>query len=161
MIVSPSITFEETLKGFHRLTKADPDQAGAALVSYYLLRGHKWADSTALDEAIDLVEEAQTHLPDLAPELRGYLLRRARIDGHGFSVADVGRVQWYRRRCNAWADIAEPGALWPGSEGWQWLRLTHLRDQGWDHREIANVLQLRTRTIRERLTALDQTVPAW
>ena len=155
MFDSSGVTFDVTLSGFHSLTRTEPDQAGAALISYYLARGHHWSDTTAIGEAIDLVDAASPHLPDLAPELRSYLLRRKRRDGSGYSVADVGRVQWYRRRAGAWQDIAPVGVAWPGAAAWEILRIRHLRDQGWGHREVANALDLRPRLVRERMADLD------
>ena len=149
-LISPGLVYT----GLQGVTRADPDQGGAALCDYYLLRGHAWADSTSNEAALALVEEARCHLPDLAGELRVYLLRGARLHGPGYSVADVGRVQWYRRKVAAWEEVA--GSPWPGnrSRGWQDLRLRHLRDQGWSPEEIAGVLGLRTRSIRDRLNSL-------
>ena len=154
MFVSPG-AFESRLSdGLNTLTRADPDQAGPALLDYYLLRGHTWADTTSTGEALDLVEELAHHLPELSGTVRAYLLRRARLDGHGYSVADVGRVAWYRRKLGAWDRVV--GEPWPGdkSRPWQTLRLLHLRDQGWGGAEIAEVLRLNKRTIKRRLNLL-------
>ena len=123
------------------------------MVGYYLIRGFNWADSTSIQEAAILVDEVQDHCPELAGEVRSYLMRRARLNGPDWSVADVQRPQWWRRRQYGW-DEALPLWDWPGGRAWQDLRLHHLSAQGWEADEIATVFQLRVRGIRERLRDL-------
>jgi hypothetical protein len=129
------------------------------MVGYYLLRGHTWADTTTIQEAIGLVVEVAAHLPDLAGPLRTYLIRRGRLHGPGYSVADVERFQWYRKVA-AWEEVIPapwPGRAAPGQRArnaWEDLRLAHLAAQGWTAEEIAGVLDLKVRGIRERLHVL-------
>jgi hypothetical protein len=129
-------------------------------VGYYLIRGHTWADTTPIEEAIQLVDDVAGHLPDLAPTLRAYLIRRGRLHGPGYSVADVERVGWYRRKVAAWEQTIPAPWPTPAREGqrarnaWEDLRLAHLASQGWSPEEIAGVLGFRVRGIRERLHAL-------
>lgn len=129
-------------------------------MGYYLIRGHTWADTTPIQEAIGIVEEAGAHLPHLARPLLAYLTRRGRLHGAGYSVADVERVAWYRRKVAAWEQVIP--APWPvpaapgqrARNAWEDLRLAHLAGQGWSPEEIAGVLGFRVRGIRDRLHAL-------
>ena len=137
------------------------DQDGAALVSYVLARGHRWANETSVEDALALVGSGDHLHEELGPALRRYLLRRQRIDGAGFSVADVERAWWWRRQVDTWDELITPAAAvrWPGSTGWRDLRFAHLWRQGWTDHEIAALLRLPVRQVRVRLDHLAASLP--
>ena len=123
-----------------------------ALCAYLLLRGYSWADSTSVGEAIEEIGDgAQLH-PVLGPVLVRCLQHRARIDGPGWTVADVSRVRWWQRRSEVWERTIEKstGVAWPGDQGWADLRVSHLRADGWTCGEIASLVGVRPSSVRTR-----------
>ncbi len=125
-----------------------------ALCSYVLLRGYAWADSTSIRDAIAQIETGQELA--LHHELGSSLLRclesRARIDGPGWSVADVGRVRWYQRRVATWERTIgrSTGIAWPGDQAWADLRVAHLMRDGWTYKEISSLTGIPARSVRTR-----------
>ena len=143
-----------------RYTYDPTTQEGAALLAYALCRGHLWADSTSIGEALELLQHvSRTEHPLGEPEespvyaacLR-YLELRARQQWEGYSVADCSRVAWYRRRVASWEDSFR--APWPGGKAWQELRLRHLVEAGWTAGELSALFDIPKRTIGGRLSSL-------
>ena len=122
-----------------------------ALCGYLLLKGHAWADSTAIGDALDEIGTGET-LGPLGPALVRCLENRARMDGDGYSVADVTRVNWHARRVRVWdREIGASCAIgWPGGQAWRDLRVAHLVADGWTTGEIARLTGSSPRSVRKR-----------
>ena len=148
MIVNP----EHVVKGLNVNTSGPNVQDLPALCGYLLLRGYSWADSTSVGEAMGEIGTGEDLHPILGPVLARCLQNRARIDGLGWTVADVSRVRWWQRRSEVWERTIErsTGVAWPGDQGWADLRLSHLRADGWTCGEIASLVGIPVRSIRTR-----------
>ena len=125
-------------------------------MGYVLGRSFAWADNTAIGDAVALVGDGEHLHPTLGPALARWLLLRQRLDGEGFSVADVQRAQWWRRGVDTWQELvtAATGIGWPGSTAWRDLRLAHLSRAGWTPAEIGAFLRVPVSPVRRRLDAL-------
>ena len=156
------VTYSDALEALDRCLSASKTQGCTIATSFGLLRGHSWAISTSIDEAIELARDQ----PE--PELRARLVRAFEIQQRGpdcgsLSVADCSRVHWARRCRNGWEDYLSPmrGAPWPGGSGWFDLRvILETRERGATHTELARELQLPARSIRQRIARL-KLDPAW
>jgi hypothetical protein len=136
---------------------ARPDvQDLPALLAYVYARGHDWADRTSIECAIDEIGSNQSLESSLRDALIRLLELRSRVSGPEWSVADVDRVQWYRRRVDAWnrAVVPSAGISWPGGSAWIDLRISHLRSIGWTTSEISGVLRISRRSVRQRIRRL-------
>jgi hypothetical protein len=139
-------TPEVVATGLNALISSNPKQAAGALCSWYFLRGWTWANETHIGEALEYLDSLEPHVKVGSEAARAWLTHRARIDGHGFSVADVEYQQWRMRGQAAWGAVI--GTPWPGGRSWRDLRLQQLVDQGWHDREIASVFGLSLKYLR-------------
>ena len=127
-----------------------------ALLAYVYLRGHDWADRISIADAVAEIGGNQSLDGALKDALMRLLEMRARMSGPEWSVADVDRVQWYRRRVDSWnrAVVPTAGIAWPGGSAWIDLRISHLRSIGWTTPEISGVLRVSRRSVRKRIDRL-------
>ena len=123
------------------------------------MRGHQWADNTSIGDAQELVGDG-AQLGELGPVLARMLENRARMDGEGWSVADCHRVNWHRRRVEAWErEIYRSCAVgWPGGSAWIDLRCANLLAEGWTPMEIARLVGIPARSIRKRSRRLGESL---
>ena len=162
MNATRQVTYADTIEALDRCTTNNKHQACTIAAIFGLMRGHSWALSTTLDEAIELAKE----IPE--PELRARVVRIFEIQKRGpedgrLSVSDCSRVHWARRARQAWEDYLQPlrGAPWPGGSGWLDLRvMLELRERGATPAEIARELELPLRSVRARAERL-KLDPAW
>ena len=142
-----------------RNARAPSVQDLPALCSYLLLRGHAWADKTSVHDALELVGDG-AQLGELGAALHRLLKHRARVDGPYYSVADVSRVAWHRRSVDTWARSFYTSGLiaWPGGQAWADLGVAHLCAAGWTTAEIARMVELPRRTIRNRADRISRSV---
>ena len=125
----------------------------AGLLAYVYGRGHDYANRTSISDARIEIGDGTRLDPVLGPALARLLDLRDRVSGPEWSVADVDRVQWYRRRVESWDRSVLPhtGVGWPGGSAWIDLRITHMRNDGLTVPEISGVLRLSRRAIRSRI----------
>ena len=149
MIVSPKVVRD----AFEHNSRLPDVQDLASLLAYVYARGHSWADSTSVEDAIHLIGDFDRLDPVLGPILLRLLEHRERTHGADWSVSDVDRVQWYRRRVDSWdrsVGVAH-GVAWPGGSAWVDLRISHMRAAGLTVPEISGLLSLSRRAIRKRI----------
>lgn len=150
------VTLDVVRGAFDHNSAAPRLQDLAGLLGYVYCRGHGWADRTSIASAIDQIQALDEVDPVLGPALLRLLTVCKRERGGGWSVADVDRMQWYRRQVDTWdrACVPSRGITWPGGSAWIDLRITHMRAEGMTVGEISGLLGISRRAVRGRVRRL-------